>query len=698
MTEDEERAINSIRWILRQDPGIAQTLFGFTWVHDGIAEDEMYALYNIGEIVRIDAPSAEILMGFPWVTDSVTGDESNALYNLREILRDDPAVAEALLDLAWIADGVNRHEKNAIYQFREVLRKEPAVADILLASSWFTDGLTRTDGNILWGLSGLYDLDRSSLSGLTTKPWFDDGLSYEEFMLVGDIGVIAGKSKTDALAIIEMPFLDTFDPADAMAARSLRRLAWCADGGSHASYECSENGTGYQRVSKIFRRIMDYPTISDGITDEETPIVATLHSASFFTTDIFDRLLDPNTVMLEERTVNLRHSGETPFTIIRIRPGAERTMDLLEHAMRLVEEFVEVPFPVGHIIFLAENTSRNRVYIDLSAMSGEYEHFDNDERPAGDALHVLAHEAAHHYWFVEWSRHWIEDGLGAFFQSIVRRQEQIGPNETVAPIWKTKMPPCVYMSNLAGRDRELDVPGVRIISDCSDSLGERLFQDLWRSLGDSVFRQGLANLYLLARSGAPVGECKFTKYDKAGICEVIAAFKSAAPAAEAATVDKVVGRWYDNSEPYDLSHVDTSPPNRRLPGGVEIARAYISLDRDKPEQTRVDSFSASEIRARVFLHLDLSSYTPQPAGEFSFRYVTFFEDGFPYRDHESTYTRSTGWTRNSVTSHIGAGGFPWIPRGPRTEASENWWAPGRHWVHVYHEGQKVAEVEFTVTL
>ena len=669
----------------------------FLWIDDGMTDDERQAVNALREILREDPAVAETLLGFPWLADGVTRDESWAVYHLQVIVQEDPAVAEVLLGFPWFADGVTGDERNAVYYFREILRKEPVMAETLLGSSWFTDGVTRTESDTFWGLSGLYGIDRSSLSALTAKPWFKDGLSREEFMLLGDLGVIAGKSESDALALIGMPFLETFEPADPMAARSLRRLAWCADGESHASYECSDNGTGYQRVSKIFRRIMDYPTISDGITDEETPIVATLHSASFFTTDIFDRLLDPNTVMLEERTVNLRHSGETPFTIIRIRPGAERTMDLLEHAMRLVEEFVEVPFPVGHIIFLAENTSRNRVYIDLSAMSGEYEHFDNDERPAGDALHVLAHEAAHHYWFVEWSRHWIEDGLGAFFQSIVRRQEQIGPNETVAPIWKTKMPPCVYMSNLAGRDRELDVPGVRIISDCSDSLGERLFQDLWRSLGDSVFRQGLANLYLLARSGAPVGECKFTKYDKAGICEVIDAFKSAAPAAEAATVDKVVGRWYDNSEPYDLSHVDTSPPNPRLPGGVEITRAYISLDRDRPEQTRTDSFSASEIRARVFLHLDLSSSTSQPARDLSFRFVTFFEDGFPYRDHETTYTRSAGWTRNSVTSHIGSGGFPWIPRGPKTEASENWWAPGRHWVSVYHEGQKVAEVEFQVT-
>ena len=272
------------------------------------------------------------------------------------------------------------------------------------------------------------------------------------------------------------------------------------------------------------------------------------------------------------------------------------------------------------------------------------------------------------------------------------------------------------MSNIAGRDRELDIPGVRVISDCSDSLGERLFQDLWRSLGDSVFRQGLSNLHLISRSGAPVGECKFQNYDKAGICEVIAAFKSAAPPEAAATVDKVTDRWYDNSEPYDLSHVDASPPNPNLPGGVEITRAYISLDRDRPEETRTDRFSASEIRERVFLHLHFSSPTARQTRELPLTVVEYFEDGFAYRNSDVTHTLNAGRSQSSRSFFIGAWpGYPWVPvihgrqgaqtgtdgRGstliPGRDVEIPTWAAGRHWVSVYHEGQKVAEVEFQVT-
>ena len=178
------------------------------------------------------------------------------------------------------------------------------MAKVVLGSPWFSDGVTRTERQTLWGLRNLYDLDHSSISTLTAKPWFEDGLSNEEFMLVGDLGNIGYRSEAHFLAIVGMPFLETFEPVDALAARSLRRLACCDDGGS-----------------KEFRRVMAHPTISDGISDEETAIVATLNDARDFNPDIFDALLDPDTVTLEERTIDLPHTGEMQLTIVRIRPG-----------------------------------------------------------------------------------------------------------------------------------------------------------------------------------------------------------------------------------------------------------------------------------------------------------------------------------------------------------------------------------------
>ena len=185
---------------------------------------------------------------------------------------------------------------------------------------------------------------------------------------------------------------------------------------------------------------MAHPTISD----EDATIVATLHKVSFYSPDIFDPLLDPDTVTLEERTIDLPHTGETQLTIIRIRPGVERTMDLLERAVRTVEGFMATPLPVRHVIFLPENTVAGGASNAWTNMTGIHEWFDTDERPEVDPLHVFAHETAHWYWSHTWNRHWVAEGLATFFQSLARRQANVGPGEPVVPIWPPHLPPLPY--------------------------------------------------------------------------------------------------------------------------------------------------------------------------------------------------------------------------------------------------------------
>ena len=577
----------------------------------------------------------------------------------------------------WLADAITREEAFTVYHFSRLLQKNPAMADAVLKAPWFSDGITSFDRRIVSGLRNVYELDQDSIAPLTTKPWYRDGLDHGEFMLVGGLGDLARRSELNFLRIIDMPFLETFEFSDALAARTLWRLACCGNG-----------------VSEEFRRVMAHPTISDGIDDDEAKIVATFQNARFYRTDIFDQLLDPDTVTLEERTIDLPHTGETQLTIIRIRPGLERTMDLLERVVRTVEGIVQMPFPVRNVIYLTEDTYHGASNA-WSNMTGRHEQFDTDGYTEVDAMHVIAHETAHYYWFREWTLHWVEDGLGAFFQSFIRRQAQLGPDEPVTPIWQAKMPPCPIPGHIAGLEILEREHGIK--TDCSDALGERLFQDLWRNLGWPVFRQGLANLHLLAITGTPVEDCEFSEYDKAGICQVRTAFRDAAPPEADAIVDKVISRWYDGSEPYDLSHVDTSLPNPNLPGGLEIMRAYISLDRNRREATRTDSFSAGEVWDEwVYLNLLFSSPDGRQVQSLPLTFVQYFEDGFPYRIRHKTYRFNRGRNPITHTHSIGLGTrTDWIAWGDWEPPTPR--AQGRYWVQVYHGEQKVAEVEWQVT-
>ena len=103
---------------------------------------------------------------------------------------------------------------------------------------------------------------------------------------------------------------------------------------------------------------MSHPTISDGVTDQEAKILATLTTAAdpvgyyLDDHDLLDKLLDPEQVTLEGRTITLPLAGETDITIIRTRPRTDLTMDFLEHSVRSIEEFMGRPFPRRQVIYL----------------------------------------------------------------------------------------------------------------------------------------------------------------------------------------------------------------------------------------------------------------------------------------------------------------------------------------------------------
>ena len=706
VTGEERNALYNLREILQEDPAVAETLLSFPWLADGVSEDEMYVSGNLRLISQEDPAAAKTLLGFPWLADGVTRDESHAVYNFRVILQEDPATAEGLLSFPsladWLSDGLTEGERDAVYRLREILREAPATAKTLLGFPWLADGLTENesravsdlqvilredptmaetllgfqwladgvswdDMGILRGLSRLYVIDRASLSALAAKPWFKDGLGREEFMLVGDLGVIANRSQTDALAIIGMPFLETLEPADALAVASLEMLASC--------WRCPADEIPGEGVHRRFRRVMAHPAISDGISDEEAKIVATLHSVVKFSPGLEDILLAPERITLEERTINLPLAGETQLTVIRTRPGAERTMDFLEQVVRTVEEFMAYPLPGGHIIYLSlsEDASypwREHAYNYLTHMVGP-PRFDTEEFSEATIRAVFAHEVHHYYFYPGRPSGWISEG-GANFLKAVQANVSVG-----RPFFPT-LPPCAYASNFSEL-YSLDFEGDDPAGICPYSSGERVWHDLYRGLGEPVFRQGFGNLYQMMLQGP--GECGD---DRPDICHVAAAFKAAAPADAAAIVDRIIASHFYGTEPYDTSYLDTGPVAPNLPGSIEITWAYISLDEDRPEETRTDRFSASEVRERVYLHLHLSSRTVQQARQLPLTFVEYFEDGFAYKNINITYTLNTGWNRTSLSFRVG----PW---------ADFEWAPGRYWVYAYHEGRKVAEVEFQVT-
>ncbi|MDE2900744.1 MAG: hypothetical protein OXN15_06955, partial [Chloroflexota bacterium] len=304
-------------------------------------------------------------------------------------------------------------------------------------------------------------------------------------------------------------------------------------------------------------KLLDHPAISDGVTGDEAKVLTVLRSAVQYNPPLVDVLLDPDQVMLEERTVALPLAGDVDLTMIRTKPGMERNMDLLEDAVLAIEEFMSSPFPASQVIWLFERALRpgaNGANFGTHVVTVP-EYYDVPSTIKSPFRHFI-HEAAHHYWRDN-SANWIDEGAATFLETVI---------ESRATGWPMAMErqPCPSARHIA-EDSE---------GDCDYRFGERIFHDLYRNMDETAFRLAFRRLYLLSQYDDLNDGCDGVALS---ICHVRAAFMADIPADAAATVEKVIARWYDGSEPFDTSHQDTSAPDPVIPfmdGRVE--RAWVS--------------------------------------------------------------------------------------------------------------------------
>ena len=235
-------------------------------------------------------------------------------------------------------------------------------------------------------------------------------------------------------------------------------------------------------------------------------------------------------------------------------------------------------------------------------------------------------------------------------------------------------PPCAHARNIAALE-SLGIAQGDIEFGCSYSLGERLFADLHRTLGEGRFRQGFRDLYLASEIEDDADDCRGTSV---GIEHVREAFRSDNRAESA-----VIARWYDGTEPYDLSRLDTGPVDPSLASiNGRIDEAYVITSRDGPA---VSTFSARNVADWVYLTLKHSYDVSGGPHEVPLEIVEYYEDGFEFSRRSARLTAEARYS----------GGTLWFSVGPPPPRK---WAPGRYIVCVYADERKVAEVEYEVTV
>ena len=512
--ESERAAARELSTLAETNPPVARVLLERSWVSDGIDGLEKAAIERIVDIgYDLPALAGEIVV-LPWLVDDVAQPEPEVVEILWETAERNLALAKRLMALPWLVDGVAQTEAGLLSDLRYISRYDVALAERLTELPWLVDGLDMVEQTVIDRLYWIAREDTELAKAIADQPWLADSLDSDNVRAVNGLFYIMAEDAALAKGIVNMPFLETLEPTDAAV---MDALSWLA----------------YTDILAL-REVLEHPTLEDGISDEWAPVVALLDSVNEAAPAFLRPLLDPEQVRTQRQAITLPHTGAVDLAIIRTAPGAARSLELLEHSIRGVEEFMGTALPTNYVGLLFGTAvlgySGGTNYGPYFVMLPKYDADDGSDA-ADYAGHLMAHEVAHYYW--RDNPDWLDEGLAELLASI-SESERTGTAVTIDYDY------CPAGDNIALLER-LDAAGVIYDYRCNYALGGQLFLELYQTLGDASFRQGLRGLYLMSQvedyadefDGSPVG-----------IRQIQDAFQ-----AHDAVVAPVIDKWYHGTAP-----------------------------------------------------------------------------------------------------------------------------------------------------
>ena len=473
--------------------------------------------------------------------------------------------------------------------------------------------------------------------------WVRDGIdSYEEFRSIKGLVMLAGAEGAEELVTED----------------------WVVEGRNHAALESLGNLAQWH--PEALAEVLSHPSITDGVSDAEARIVSILHSLDEY--GLMTLLLEPGSIIAEEKTVNLPLAGKVDLVILRTSPSVDHIMRKLEMAVHSIEEFMGVPFPRKQVIlFIDEITEQvglrginygTHVSIPISeAQKEEYE-----------VLILIAHETGHYYWLPP--VRWMSEGTAHFLAGVVSglsRSRLIEYNSCAS---------ARSVAEIEEFERESPYPGIEdVLVECYYSMGERLFRSLYWSMDEITYRLAFRRLYYNMLT-YPDNMCSS---EDGGICQLREAFFTHAQEEEEESIRRSLSRWYDipaDATPREMRDAPVDPTIPTVNGRVE--EAYLSRVKGGPPISSV--IVSPNLNPGVELNLTYTYQEPAKFGNIPLVVELYFESEGKVR-LDSRELRMlpvpSGEEKRSIVIHV-----------------SHWRDLGRFWVHVHQGDRRIVKQTF----
>ena len=457
-----------------RDVDLAETVVALPWFKDGITRDENLELLKLDALARDDIDSARLtasFLGLPWLADTAwLAGQSIELQRkrisfdtLRTISFTDKQLATLLLSFPWIAAGDHSgNQISAVTVILEMLQEFPTVAKEVLGFPWVQDDMTLTELRALVSIREIARNDLDLAWHVLKSPFMEPPLLHRDAYALGALSSIS----------ISGPF-----------------------SGINVPDSAADPGPGV-RLSKgnpeLLAQLAGQSWFSDGLDDDDA---ALLHGISYAKGDFREALIETNYVA--STTVTLPLTGEMGLAVVRHTPflSDDQTLKTLEEGVRIMEDFMGAPLPVGDVTLLLVEPE----FWTLEARAQHFRFIQHGDplKPAyvrgiisavnpqpGPPTRTLYHEVGHNY-LLDGPR-WLEEGLANFLEAYTvartggeRLEERLAYLESsercAENIWD-------HVNPYTG-------------GQCNYELGEKFLLGMYATLGPDAVSAALKELY-----------------------------------------------------------------------------------------------------------------------------------------------------------------------------------------------------------
>lgn len=576
---------------------------------------------------------AKAIHSLPWIIDGIQPDETKMAQELVDLAVGRPQLVASIVEQPWIRDGITTKEHGIIARMTAT-DTEPHTASKIIAMPWLNDGVTSAEQGTLSFILWAANTNAELAHALLDLGWLYGGVYPREQPALDSLITISRADPATATRIARMPFLDELKPSDLNALRSLSLLAL------HSPAD--------------LRKIMSRPEWPERPNDKYADIMTVLYAVNTHHPELLDDILDEDKVKVERRTIDTATSGSIWLAVIRTDEGADRSLDLLEYAVRSADHFTNHPLPQQHIALLFADTDMATNYDTHIVVPTPYDANDKSIS-AAFAPRIISQMVAYYYY---WNSNevWVNNGLSHLMASIAERARADAPLNATAP-------PCPIADNIEELNRIAPGKSQSQISDCHHAFGQRFFLSLYQNAGEPDFRKGLRRLLQMPNQTS------------IGIEQISDAFRGSHTALEISA-----DRWYNGSLHQKFG---PSPAGDGILTSIDgvVDDAYLVLGRQGEPVTQIHADGTPE---QLYLAVEYSYHIVDGPYALDLNVAIRYEDGFSFQHQPVPVTAREG--SHIATRTIPVGNPPGEP-----------WAPGNYWVEIFDGDRKVAHAELTVT-